>query len=132
MKISEFKSGKPFKFKAFTLVEVLIAIVIISIALVALYRSNISSFRYEKRASDLTYGVMAADYLMKKTLMDRFPAAKIDEGIFKEGPYSGLKWKLKVESFDLPMLKDMRKITIDVYWGKNDHYRLSTVVSRYR
>ena len=117
---------------AFTLIEVLITIVILSIALVALYKSNIISLGSEKRAENLEYGMLAADLIMKDTLKDGFPSTGVKEGKFKKGAYVGIKWKRTVESFNLPMLEDLRKINVKVFWGKNESYQLTTVVSNYR
>ncbi len=120
------------RLSAFTLIEVLIAILIISIAIVALFKSNIVSLGSVKKAGDLSYGVLAADYLLRETIKDNFPDTTIDKGVFKDGPYKGLRWEKRVEEFNLPMLEDMRKIVVRVYWDKKNYYEISTVVSRYR
>ncbi|MCD6396097.1 MAG: prepilin-type N-terminal cleavage/methylation domain-containing protein [Spirochaetaceae bacterium] len=119
-------------FIAFTLIEVLIAIIILSISLLALYKSNIVTIGSERRAENLEYGVLASDLIMKDAIKGGFPSTGVSEGEFKEGAYKGVKWKRTVESFNLPMLEDLRKITVEVYWGKNNSYRLTTIVSKYR
>ena len=118
--------------KAFTLIEVLITIIILSISLLALYKLNIISLGSEKKVENLEYGMFAADLIMKDTLKDGFPSTGIKDGEFKKGAYAGLKWKRTVEAFNLPMLEDLRKVTVEVYWGKNNSYKLTTVVSKYR
>jgi len=117
---------------AFTLIEVLITMIILSISVIALYKSNIISLRSQRRSENLEYGMLAADFIMKDVLRDGFPSTGIVDGEFKEGAYRGIKWKRTVESFNLPMLEDLRKVTVEVYWGKNESYKLITVVSRYR
>ena len=123
---------KMFRFRGFTLIEVLIALVILSISLISLYKLNGVSISSERKASELGYYMQAAKYLMNRILSEGYPATGKTEGKFEEGAFNGIIWKKNVESFNLPMLEDIRKVTIEIYYKGKLKYSLSTLVSKYR
>lgn len=117
--------------RAFTLIEVLITLVILSIAVTALYRGNIMNLRAEKEAADLTIAVSAAELLMKEAVTQGYSESGIVKGKFEDGVYAGMEWEKAVESFNIPLALDLQKVQIDVFYGRNKRYTLTTVVSRY-
>ena len=119
------------RIQAFTLVEVLIAITILTIAMLAIYRGNVFNLRASKESSDLTGAVLAADSLMKEAIGKGYPESGILEGAFEEGYYRGYTWKRTIETMEIPFVEDVKLVTIEVSWGKNHSYTLETILSRY-
>lgn len=119
------------KLKAFTLVEVLIALTILTIALLAIFKGNLLNLRSSREASDLTTAVLAAESLLKEVVNKGYPASGTLEGAFEEDYYEGLKWKRTVETLEIPFVVDLKVVTVEVYWGKNKSYSLQTILSRY-
>jgi type II secretion system protein I len=119
------------KYKAFTLVEVLITLTILTVALLAIFRGNVVNLRSAKQVSDMTVAVMAAESLMKDALHEGFPQSGTTDGTFEEEYFRGIKWKKVVESLDLPFVTDLKIVTVEVEWGNGETYALETVVSRY-
>jgi type II secretion system protein I len=119
------------KGKAFTLVEVLITLTILTVALLAIFRGNVVNLRSAKQVSDMSVAVMAAESLMKDALHEGFPQSGTTEGTFEEEYFQGIKWKKVVESLELPFVTDLKVLTVEVDLGKGETYTLETVVSRY-
>ena len=119
------------KFRAFTLVEVLIALTILSVALLAIFRGNLFNLRSIKEASDLTTAVMAAESLIKEAISKGYPESGTLEGTFEDDAFQGLKWSRTVETLDIPFVVDLKLVTVEVRWGKNKSYTLETILSRY-
>jgi type II secretion system protein I len=117
--------------KAFTLVEVLITLTILTVALLAIFRGNVVNLRSAKQVSDMSVAVMAAESLMKDTLKEGFPQSGTTEGTFEGEYFPGIKWKKVVESLELPFVTDLKVVTVEVGWGNGETYTLETVVSRY-
>lgn len=119
------------KVRAFTLIEVVIALAILSIALLAIFKGNLFSLRSWKEASELTTAVIAAESIMKDVLGKGFPESGVVEGEFEEGLYEGMEWIKKVETLSLPFTDDLKLVSIEVHWGEGKSYTLETVISRY-
>lgn len=117
--------------RGFTLVEVLIALVIISIAFVAVLNGSVFNLRSQRRAADLTLAVAAADMMMKEVIAGGYPASGMEEGEFEDDYFKGLTWKKSVEAIEFPYLEELKLVTIEVRWGKDDSYSIRTVLSRY-
>ncbi len=119
------------RFKGFTLIEVLIALTILSIALLAIFRGNLFNLRSAKEASDLTTAVIAAESILKEQIGKGYPASGFTEGTFEEDYFSGLKWKKQVETLSLPFIQDLKVVYVEVEWGRNKSYSLQTIISKY-
>ena len=119
------------KISAFTLVEVLIALTILTFALLAIFRGNVFNLRSSKQASDLSIAVFAAESLMKELIGKGYPESGMLEGSFEENYFEGFKWKRTVESLDIPFVEDLKRVTVEVSWEKGESYTLETIVSRY-
>jgi type II secretion system protein I len=116
--------------RAFTLIEVLVSLVVISIAFVAVLRGSVFNLRSLRSASDLTLATIAAETMIKETLVGGYPESGTEDGVFEEGPFQGLEWSRQVEVMELPYIEDLKLVTVEVGWGRDRTYTLSTVVSR--
>jgi prepilin-type N-terminal cleavage/methylation domain-containing protein len=116
--------------RSFTLIEVLITLVILSISLLAIFRGNIFNLRSAKVSSDLTTAVIAAETLMKEEIGKGYPESGTDEGVFDDGTFEGISWEKRIEVMDLPFATDLKIVTVEVKWGKDRSYSLQTVITR--
>jgi prepilin-type N-terminal cleavage/methylation domain-containing protein len=119
------------KLRAFTLVEVLIALVILSIGFLAVLRGSTFNLRTSADAAQRTTAVIAAESLIKEEIAKGFPASGFDEGTFEEGFFEGFSWSKRVEVLELPYVEELKLVTVEITWGSNGIYTLQTVLSRY-
>jgi len=118
-------------FRGFTLFEVLIALSILSIALVALFRGSTTSLKSAREVSELTTAVIAAESLIKEEIGKGYPESGSLEGTFDENIYPDMKWKKSVEPLDIPFVSGLKLVSVEVEWGKGKKYSLKTIISRY-
>ncbi len=116
---------------AFTLIEVLITLTILTIALLSIFKGNFFSLRSSKESVDVTVAVIAAESIIKEAISKGYPESGISEGVFEEEYFKGLKWKKSVETLELPFIVDLKLVTVEVEWGKGENYTLETILSRY-
>ena len=119
------------RIKAFTLVEVLIALTILSIGFLAVLRSSTFNLRSSRAAADLTIAVIAAESLIKEEIAKGFPQSGSDEGDFEDGNFQGYSWSKRIEVLELPFVEELKLVTVTVSWKGNKNYTLQTVLSRY-
>ena len=119
------------RFRAFTLVEVLIALVILSIGFLAVLRGSTFSLRSSRVAADLTTAVIAAESLLKEEIGKGFPASGSDAGAFEDGIFEGYTWAKRIEVLELPYIEELKLVTVTVSWDGDRNYTLQTVLSRY-
>jgi prepilin-type N-terminal cleavage/methylation domain-containing protein len=126
------RSGKiPPSLKAFTLVEVLISVLILSIALLAIFRGNVMNLRSAREARELLTATMAAESILNEMFKRGYPESGVFEGVFEDEYYKGLKWVKKIEPLDIPGVTDLKTVSVTVEYGKGKLYTLETVLSRY-
>jgi len=104
--------------RAFTLLEVMIAVAFIGIAMLALmslHRNNLDSVI---RAQDLTRAAMLAQQLMSTAEVERFPLPGETRGDFAHeyrGEFSNFRWEREVDVMsDFP---DMRRVRVTIFYG---------------
>jgi type II secretion system protein I len=119
------------KVRAFTLVEVLIALTILSIAFLAILRGTTLNLRSSKVASDLTTAVIAAESILKEEIAKGFPESGAEEGEFENDIFKGFRWAKSVEVLELPYIEELKLVTVEISWGTDRSYVLRTVLSRY-
>jgi len=119
------------KLEGFTLIEVIIALTILSIAMMALLKGNIFNLRSSKEASDLTIAVIAADSIIKDEIGKKGLKSGVYNGAFEDEIFKGLKWEKRIETLNLPLTKELKLITVEVKWKKNKSYKLQTILSEY-
>ena len=108
------------KFKAFTLVEVIVALVIVSISLLGLIRLHLISINMADVAEITSQAVLLAQEKIAETLALGYPAEGTASGIVEKNAHS-LHWRTEVTSLQSFRLAEaditgLRKICVDVGW----------------
>lgn len=122
--------------KAFTFVEVIIALAIVSISLLALIRLHIISIRMTEKAEIMSQAVFLADEKIAEILACGYPKEGTDSGTLKKNGLA-LNWQTQVTDSQFPKLKDagitaLRKVSVDVCWKQGigqKHLQMSTFVA---
>jgi len=104
----------------FTLLEVMVALAIISIALVSLLALGNRSIATHARLQRLTQATLLAQHKMAMTEVDarlgRLERTR-QEGLFPV-PYTAYRWRLEFADTPLPAI---RTVTVTVVWGEEDN-----------
>src|SRR5512143_2877798 len=96
----------------FTLIEVLVALVIVAIAFVGLLGLHNRNLAMVGRDQDLTRATLLARQLITEMeLIEQFPDTGTSQGEFPD--YPGFAWERNVEDTELPTV---RKVTLRVIW----------------
>jgi prepilin-type N-terminal cleavage/methylation domain-containing protein len=117
--------------RAFTLIEVLIALVVLSLGFLAVLQGSTFSLRSSRESTTLTTAVIAAESLLKEEISKGFPASGSDEGTFEDGVFEGFTWAKRIEELELPFIEELKLVTVTISWGSGKEYTLQTVLSRY-
>jgi type II secretion system protein I len=126
----------PNKAGAFTFVEVIAALSIVAIALVALLKLHIGSLRTTEVTTIITEAAFVAEEKINELLADGFPQLGSDSGTVDKNAAS-FHWQRNVSDLQLPGFENakitgLRKISVDVSWNKGlagRHIQLSTCVA---
>jgi general secretion pathway protein I len=106
--------------RGFTLLEVMIALAVLGIAMMALLALDHQDLQSVIRARELTQASMLAQTMMTQAELERFPDLGQSSGTFDKqfpGQYANFRWQRTVaESGIFP---DLRKVTIVVQFGPN-------------
>ena len=124
------------RIRAFTFVEVMIALIIVSISLMALLRLHLISAHMVDKAQIMTQAVFLADEKIAEMLAADFPEEGIRSGAVEK---NGLKlnWKTRVENLqsfqlDTGKIDGLWKVLVDISWKQGNsprHLRMSTYVA---
>jgi general secretion pathway protein I len=98
-----------------TLLEVLIAIAVASIALVAFISLVITSMDMEDHARKVTEATLIADDKLKEVERNGFPEVGKTEGLVDEERPEGFHYRLVVSETEI---EQVRRIDIEVLWDK--------------
>jgi type II secretory pathway pseudopilin PulG len=104
--------------RAFTLLEVMIAVAFIGIALLGLLSLHHTDLQSVIRSQNLTAASMLAQTLMTQAELERFPAPGSSQGDFSRaypGMYPNFRWQRTVEPS--PLFPDIRRVEIRVLYG---------------
>ena len=99
--------------RGFTLLEVMVALMILATSLVVLLANHSFSIRLSKVARDLTMASMIARDKMAEVEIAGYPPVGDTDGDF-EDRYPGFKWVLSVVDSQFP---DVREIHLTIIWG---------------
>lgn len=102
----------------FTLLEVLIAIAVLGIALLALLSLEHQDLQSVIRGQEVTRAAMLAQAMMTQAELERFPPLGTTSGNFDQmysGQYPGFRWTRSVERSSA--FPDLRKVEIHVLYG---------------
>ena len=121
---------------AFTFVEVLIALAIVSISLLALLRLSILSVRLVENAQTISQAVFLADEKIAETLATGFPEEGVRSGVVEKNGLT-MKWETRIENLqstqsDAGNVAGLRNILVDISWKQglsSKHLRMSTYVA---
>lgn len=108
---------------AFTLLEVMIALAIVGIALVALLSLNTRSIQVHSRLQKITQATLLAQEKMSETEVlaeTKSLAFSADDGVC-EPPFSDYRWQL---SFDDTPIASVKMVTVKVLWGEEEKNEL--------
>lgn len=105
--------------RGFTLLEIMVALAIISVALVALLALGNRSIATHARLQQLTQATLLAQQKLATAEVDarlgRLEQLR-QEGVFPE-PYAAYRWRLEFADTPLPTI---RTVTVTVAWGEED------------
>ncbi|MCE5229487.1 type II secretion system minor pseudopilin GspI [bacterium] len=113
----------------FSLIEVLAALVIFSVSIVALVESLGTSSAMQNDLIVRQHALALAENMLEQTLAAENYDDPEQEGQF-DGPDTGFAWKLKVESTDVT---DLNKVTVTVTTagpGRQTEASLSTLMAK--
>jgi general secretion pathway protein I len=102
----------------FTLLEVLIAIAVLGIALLALLSLEHQDLQSVIRSQDISRAAMLAQAMMTQAELERFPPLGNTSGNFDQmysGAYPNFRWTRSVEPS--AVFPDLRKVEIHVFYG---------------
>jgi type II secretion system protein I len=124
------------RLSAFTFVEVLVALAIVSISLLALLKLHVISIRLADAAEITSQAALLADEKIAEVLAPGYPQLGSNAGIVERNNRR-FEWQTEVTDLRLPQLDEvsiggLRKIAVDVGWkngsGKK-HLEMSTYVA---
>ena len=105
--------------RGFTLLEIMVALAIISVALVSLLALGNRSIATHARLQQLTQATLLAQQKLATAEVDarlgRLEQIR-QEGVFPE-PYAAYRWRLEFADTPLPTI---RTVTVTVAWGEED------------
>ena len=106
--------------RAFTFVEVVVALAIVSISLLALLRLHIISISMVDKAQITTQAVLLANEKIAETIAAGYPKEGTNSGTTEKNGLT-LNWQTEVKDLRLPQLdkvhiSGLRKILVDIAW----------------
>jgi general secretion pathway protein I len=106
--------------RGFTLLEVMIAMAVLGIALLALLSLHHQSLQTVIHGQDLTRAAMLAQAVMSQAELERFPNLGVTKGDFRTlfpNEYPNFRWERTVVASG--MFPDVRKVVVTVLYGPN-------------
>ena len=118
----------------FTLLEVMIAVSIIGIALVAVLASQSQSLSLATEAKFNTTAALLAQGKMAEIETESMETLSSDSGDFAED-FPNYRWEYTVSSLSVAgvdqALDFLKQIDLTVYWGDTDHYQYRVRLYRF-
>ncbi|MCL6544271.1 MAG: type II secretion system GspH family protein [Bryobacteraceae bacterium] len=116
--------------RGFTLLEMLVATVILGIAVVGLLSNLSTSLRNASRLSDYDKAALLARRTMNELLLDRsLPKDQILEGVYSEDAV-GLKggWRARLTNFESPQapapgVPVVERLELEIWWMSGERRR---------
>jgi len=111
-----------------TLLEVMVAIAVASIALVSFITLVIGSMDLEDHARKVTDATLAADDKLKEVELAGYPEVGKTEGLIDEQDPSGFSYTLVVSDFQI---QNVRRVDVEVFWDKKRRsVALTTLIAK--
>jgi prepilin-type N-terminal cleavage/methylation domain-containing protein len=125
--------------KAFTFVEVIVALTIVSISLLVLFRLHLISIKMTETAEVSSQAVFLAGEKMAEKLALGYPQEESDSGTVEKNGLP-LHWQTEITNLQLPLLDQanitgLRKVLVDVSWKqgtRHKHLQMSTYVADWK
>ncbi len=122
--------------RAFTFVEVIIALAIVSISLLGLIRLHIISINMTESAEMISQATLLAQEKIAETLAAGYPNQGSNRGTVQKNALC-FNWQTEVTDLHLPQLDEaricgLRKISVDINWKQGirpKHLQMSTYVA---
>jgi prepilin-type N-terminal cleavage/methylation domain-containing protein len=121
--------------RAFTFVEVIVALLIVSISLVTLTKLNLVSITIADRAEATSKAALLAQQKIAEILASGYPDIQTQSGITEEDSLA-LQWQTSVTKMNLPIpdnaIKRLRKVSVDISWEQGTakrNLKISTCVA---
>jgi type II secretion system protein I len=122
--------------RAFTFVEVLVALAIVSISLVALIRLHIISVNMTDTAEITSQAIFLAEEKIAEALACGYPKEGVDSGTVEKRGLA-FDWQTEVAELRRPQLAEadvtgLREILVDVSWQQGSgrkHLQMSTYIA---
>jgi type II secretion system protein I len=130
---------KTLRTKAFTFIEVIVALAIVSISLLALLRLHLISIRMTETAEITSQAVFLAGEKIAEKLAMGYPEEESDSGTVEKNGLP-LHWQTEITDLQLPLLDQanitgLRKVLVDVSWKQgtsHKHLQMSTYVADWK
>jgi len=122
------KATAIFRKDGFTLLEIMIALAIVSIALVTLLSLGNRSIRVNGRLQKITRAtLLAQDKMTEVEVLSQSGGKSMDneQGVFDK-PFDGFRWRTTFTDTPLPSIK---QITVTVLWGDEDRNQKVDITS---
>jgi general secretion pathway protein I len=108
------------RMRAFTFVEVVVALAIVSISLLALLRLHLISITMVDKAQITSQAVLLANEKIAETVAAGYPKEGTNSGTMEKNGLT-LNWQTEVTNLRLPQLEKvritgLRKILVDITW----------------
>jgi general secretion pathway protein I len=106
--------------RGFTLLEVMIALAVVAIAMLALLSLDHQDMQSVIRAQDLSRAAMLAQSVMTQVEIGPFPEVSATSGNFDRmfpRDYPNFRWRRQVTA--TPTFPDLHKVTVTVLYGPN-------------
>ena len=122
--------------RAFTFVEVIIALAVVSISLLGLIRLHIININMTESAEITSQATLLAQEKIAETFAAGYPNQESNRGIVQKNALC-FNWQTEVTDLHLPQLDEaricgLRKISVDINWKQGihqKHLRMSTYIA---
>jgi len=111
--------------KGFLMVEVLLAIIIISVSLTVIIQSLGSTLRASILQGEYSLATILAENKMFDVLIKPVSELNLDEGVF-EDPFDRYSHALEIDSFEAGDTEGIDVVSLEVAWPKKKKIFLST------
>jgi len=130
---------KNLRTKAFTFIEVIVALTIVSISLLALFRLHLISIRMTETAETTSQAVFLAGEKIAEKLALGYPEEETDSGTVEKNGLC-LQWQTEVTDLQSPQLDEanitgLRRVLVDVSWKQgtgHKHLQMSTYAADWK
>lgn len=112
--------------EGFTLLEVMVALAVIALVLVAYVHSQNVSIALLSESANMTTATLLASNRMVALESSEMPSLDEREGVFEEDLYAAFRWK---ERFLATPFKDLLEAHVEVSWDDNRGRRSVELVS---